>query len=95
MFRDPQYVSSHRTLWDQPRGSVRRASGLVLVGNPEVIADPEQPMRLGGTDKTQLGTLPPHVYSRLVLAQRDEAGVAQVQVGGPFDEFELANERGP
>ncbi len=39
--------------------------------------------------------LPPHVGNPLVVTQRDEARVAQVQVGGPFDEFELTDERGP
>ena len=61
-----------------------------IVGNP-AVADAEQPMRPGGTDETRLGTFAPHVYSRLVLAQRDEAGAAQVRVGGPFDEFKLTD----
>jgi hypothetical protein len=34
---DPHYVSLFLNFRGSPRGSVRRASGLVLVGKPEVI----------------------------------------------------------
>jgi hypothetical protein len=33
-----------------------------------------------------------NVHGLFVLAQRDEAGVPQVKVGGPFDKLELADE---
>jgi hypothetical protein len=45
--------------------------------------------------RTQLGTLPPHVSSRLVLAKRDEARVSEVKVGGPFYKFKHPNQRWP
>jgi len=35
--RDPHYVSSVGNLSAHPRGSVRRASGLVLVGNSDEV----------------------------------------------------------